>query len=168
MADYKITTKASWSRTVQDLEESLRKWGATAIDVNYPRGARSEKWQQDEIDRTVILQYKLKGRDVSVRMGKQNRAVDNVRVLYICIEAMRMNERRGMSETMESMYLQLAGPVQAKSPWEILNIYPSSPLPIAESAYRYMALKAHLDKGGSQEEMTQLNDAIDKIRKGLV
>lgn len=166
MPDYTLTTKSSWSKTLNELESSLYKWGATEIDVNYPRGARSEKSDQSADERTVILQYMLKGKDVKVEMGRQLRAVDNLRVLYICIESMRMNERRGMSETMESMYLQLASPVQEKSPWEILGIMPDSPIEVAEAVYRTMAIKYHPDKGGNPEMMRLLNSAIERIRKG--
>ncbi len=153
---------------MNELETSLQKWGAVEIDVNYPRGARSERWEQDIEDRTVVLRYKLKGKDVKVEMGNQRRAVDNLRVLYICIESMRMNERRGMSETMESMYLQLAAPIQEKSPWEVLGIFEGSDIEIAEAVYRQMALKYHPDKGGDPEMFKQVNIAIEKIRKGKI
>lgn len=166
---YTIQTKKSWSATMTELGIEFERWGISSREweTNYPRGARLEGMRQSEEDRTVTLKYTKAGKQVVLSMGTQARAVDNLRVLYLAIESMRLNEKRGIGEILESAYLQLAGPVQAKSPWEILNIYPGSPLPIAESAYKYMAMKAHPDKGGTQEQMRELNDAIEKIRKGL-
>jgi curved DNA-binding protein CbpA len=78
-----------------------------------------------------------------------------------------MNEKRGIGKVVESAYLQLAAPKQEKSPWEVLEIYPGSPLIVAEAAYKAMAKKLHPDNGGSDEQMRELNSAIEKIRKGL-
>lgn len=166
MAEYTITTKASWARTLSELEDSLEKWGASEIDVNYPRGARSEKRYQELEDRTVILKYKLKGKSVIVQMGKQGRAVDNLRVLYICIESMRMNERRGMSETMEQMYLQLAAPSGERDPYEVLGIVQGTDLAVAEAVYRTMASKYHPDAGVSADtdKFKEITRAIERIR----
>ena len=101
---------------MQDLEDQMRMWGITQWETNYPRGARSERWQQEEEDRTVKLTYTKNGKTVTLVMGKQNRAVDNLRVLYLAVEAMRLNERRGISDVIESAYLQLAAPTQPIDP----------------------------------------------------
>lgn len=169
MSDYTITTTSGWGKTVSELEESLRKWGATSIDINYPRGARLDSKNQNEMDRTVILRYNLRGKEVIIRMDKQKRAVDNLRVLYICIESMRMNERRGMAEAMESMYLQLAAPQGQRDPYEVLGIMRGTDLAIAEAVYRTMALKYHPDArpSGDADKFKEITDAINKIREEL-
>lgn len=167
MADYRITTKSSWSKTQSELAREFDLWGVHDWDTNYPRGARLEGRSQSEPDRLVNLRYVLRGKTVNLSMGKQDRAVDNLRVLYLCIQDLRMNEKRGLSEIMEQAYLQIAGPSREKSPWEILSIFPGSPLQVAEAAYKAKAIEAHPDRGGSNEVMSELNQAIEKIRKGL-
>lgn len=164
---YKITTQKSWARTMLELSTTFNRWGISPAewDTNYPRGARSEAGDQSVEDRTVTLTYSKNNKKVVLSMNTQDRAVDNLRVLYLAIESMRLNEKRGIGEILESAYLQLAAPVQKKSPWEVLQIYPGSPLAVAEAAYKVAALKAHPDKGGSEELMKELNEAILTIRK---
>lgn len=164
---YSISTKKSWSATMSDLAIEFERWGVTEWDTNYPRGARLEGFNQDEVARTVTLTYTLRGKPITLKMGSQSRAVDNLRVLFLAVEAMRLNEKRGIGEIIEQAYLQLAGPTQERSPWEILGIFPGLPVSVAEAMYKEKAKTAHPDRGGSQEEMRQLNDAIEKIRNGL-
>lgn len=166
---YKITTKKSWSGTMNDLANEFRMWNISSNDwdVNYPKGARLEGFKQSETDRTVILDYKKDDKNIRLVMGAQARAVDNLRVLFLAIESMRLNEKRGIGELLKSAYLQIAGPVRQRNPWEVLAIFPGSPLPIAEAAYKVKAITAHPDSGGSEEQMKELNEAIEKVRKGL-
>src|SRR5256886_16495565 len=125
---YSLTTKKTWHQTMEDLEDEMRRWGIIQWETNYPKGARSEAGSKKEEDRTVKLTYKKNGKTVTLVMGKQNRAVDNLRVLYLAVEAMRLNERRGISDVLESAYLQLAAPIQAIDPYELLEIRPDASL----------------------------------------
>src|SRR4051794_564762 len=133
---YSITTRKTWHQTMQELEDQMRMWDVTQWETNYPKGARSEAWSQAEADRTVKLTYNKNGKTVTLVMGKQARAVDNLRVLYLAVEAMRLNERRGISDVIESAYLQLAAPEAALDPYEVLDIRPGAPLEVAEAAYK--------------------------------
>lgn len=120
-----------------------------------------------EEDRTIKLTYQKEGKTVTLVMGKQSRAVDNLRVLYLAVEAMRLNERRGISDVLESAYLQLAAPPQAFDPYELLEIRPDTSLEVAEAAYRAKVRNVHPDKGGSAEQMKRFNQAIEEIRRKL-
>jgi len=165
MSDYSLTTKKTWHETMQDLEGEMRRWGITQWDTNYPKGARSEAWSQNEEARTVKLTYHKNGKPVTLVMGKQNRAVDNLRVLYLSVEAMRLNEKRGISDVIESAYLQLASPTQAIDPYELLELRPDASLEVAEAVYKAKVRNIHPDRGGSTEQMKSLNRAIEEIRK---
>jgi hypothetical protein len=164
MDTYSLTTKKTWHETMQDLEEQMRRWGITQWETNYPRGARSGAWSQTEADRTVKLTYTKQGKTITLVMGQQHRAVDNLRVLYLAVEAMRLNERRGISELLESAYLQLAAPAQAIDPYELLEIRPDASLEVAEAAYKAKVKTVHPDKGGSELLMKRLNQAIEEIK----
>jgi hypothetical protein len=164
---YLLRTKKTWHETMQELEEQMRLWGIKDWETNYPKGARTEAWIQKEEDRTVKLTYHKNGKTVTLVMGKQNRAVDNLRVLYLAIEAMRLNERRGISDVLESAYLQLAAPTATLDPYELLEIRPDTSLEVAEAAYKAKVRKLHPDKGGSVEQMKHLNQAIEEIRRKL-
>src|SRR5437016_4451048 len=158
---YSLSTKKTWQQTMQELEEQMRLWGVTEWETNYPRGARSEAEQQKEIDRTVKLTYHKHGKSVTLVMGKQNRAVDNLRVLYLAVESMRLNEKRGIGEVLESAYLQLAAPVEIQDPYEVLEIRTDASLEVAEAAYKAKVRRLHPDAGGSHEHMKILNQAIE-------
>lgn len=164
---YTINTKKSWSATNTELQIEFERWGVHDWETNYPRGARLEGMNQSEQDRTVTLRYNKNGKEIRLSMGRQARAVDNLRVLFLAIESMRLNEKRGIGEVLEAAYLQLGGGVIKKSPWEVLEVYPGSPLPVAEAAYKAKALKAHPDvAGGSEEAMKEITEAINLIREG--
>lgn len=121
--------------------------------------------RQTEADRTVILTYTKHSRPITLSMGTQARAVDNMRVLYLAVEAMRLNEKRGLGEVIQEAYLQLAEPEPAIDPYELIGVRPDAPLAIAEAAYKVKVRTAHPDSGGSAEQMKKLNDAIEEIRR---
>ncbi len=148
------------------MDDTMRLWGVINWSTNYPRGARLEGYNQNLEDRNVELTYQKNGKTIKLSMNKQNRAVDNLRVLYLAVEAMRLNEKRGIGEVLESAYRQLASPMQEQTPWEILGILPGSVLMVAEAAYKSKALSYHPDRGGSNEKMQILNKAIQAIREG--
>jgi hypothetical protein len=110
---YTLHTDKSWQATMRELSDTMSKWGIKEWDTNYPKGARLEGMRQTEEDRMVHLTYQKDGRPVNLTMGKQARAVDNLRVLYLAVEAMRLNEKRGLGEVIQEAYLQLAGPIDS-------------------------------------------------------
>lgn len=164
---YTITTRKSWSATQQDLATEFDRWGISDWETNYPKGARLVGDRQSESERTVTIRYVKNSKTVNLSMGSQSRAIDNLRVLYLAIESMRLNEKRGIGEVLESAYLQLSAPPQEKSPWEVLGVVPGTSTDVAEAVYRQMSLKYHPDKqNGDMTMMKLLNNAIEKIRKG--
>lgn len=165
MSSYTVRTDKSWQETMQELDETMSKWGIEEWDINYPRGARLAGMRQTEADRTVILTYTKDSRPITLTMGTQARAVDNLRVLYLAIEAMRLNEKRGLGEVIQEAYLQLAEPDAAIDPYQVIGVRPDVSLKVAEAAYKVKVRTAHPDVGGSAEQMKKLNDAIEVIRK---
>lgn len=160
---YSLTTKKSWSQTQTELGIEFERWGVTEWDTNYPRGARLEGFNQDETSKTVTLRYIKDGKTINLSMGKQARAVDNLRVLYLAIKSIRLNEKRGIGEVVEQAYLQLAGAITF-NPYEVLGVFETAPIEVVEAAYKARVRSAHPDAGGSTQEMTKLNKAIEMIR----
>jgi hypothetical protein len=164
--EYTIRTNKTWAQTTNELEATMRDWGVVDWNTNYPRGARWEGHRdQSAEDRTVTVRYVKDGKTVNLSMGKQKRAAENLRVLYLAIESMRMNDRRGIGDLVQEAYVQIAGPTTKRSPYEVLGIYPGSPLMVAEAAYKAMCLTAHPDRGGSEDQMKELNQAIQQLRE---
>jgi DnaJ-domain-containing protein 1 len=112
-----------------------------------------------------MLKYVKNGRSVTLPMGSQARADDNLRILYLAVEAMRMNDKRGLGEVIQEAYLQLAGPEPTIDPYQLLGIRPDASIEFAEAAWKFLMKTAHPDAGGSEEQVKKLNAAIEQVRK---
>ena len=66
-----------------------------------------------------MLNYVKNGRTVTLPMSSQATAKDNLRVLYLAVDAMRLNEKRGLGGVIQEAYLQLAGPEPTADPYEL-------------------------------------------------
>jgi DnaJ-domain-containing protein 1 len=172
MQDYNLRTNKSWNDTLSELSDTMDKWGIEQWNVIKPRGARltgfvaASSYQSLE-DRTVTLRYTKNGREVALAMGKQNRAVDNLRVLYLAAEAMRLNEKRGIAEVVQQAYAQLQAPEHPviRDPYELLGVRPDAPLDVIEAAFRARMKAVHPDTGGSDQQAKQLTAAIEQLRR---
>jgi hypothetical protein len=164
MKAYKITTQKSWAATHSDLKYTLGLWGVTEWNVTHPKGVYSEAANQSEEDRTVTITFTKDGKRIVYTSKDQSRAVDNLRKIYLGLEAMRMNDRRGLTEMLTKTYLALGAPEQQIDPYQVLGIYNDAPLEVAEAVYKTKVMKAHPDKGGDIATFKKLKTAIEMIR----
>jgi hypothetical protein len=164
MSSYRLTTDKPWHETWRDLAETMRKWRVDRWQVLADRaGRKAETWSQSEGERTVALDFELRGRPVYLEMGRQARAVDNLRVLYLAVEAMRLNEARGISEVVQNAYAQLAAPQRQRDPWELLELRPGASRETIDAVYRSKAKQLHPDAGGDPEEFKALQEAYEAV-----
>lgn len=175
---YSVTTKKTWARILDDIEEQLARWGSvTSWRVDTTLAPRSSTKQNQTLqERTVTLHYTRRGKAYQIAMQRQNRAVDNLLVIWLILEALRLNEARGFAAEIASVYRQefpaLPAPGQtgapaavSTSPYAMLYVQPNAPLAVCEAAYRALIKEAHPDAGGSVEQTQRLNTAIAMIRK---
>jgi hypothetical protein len=174
MPRYRLTTEKTWDQTLDDLVDTFRKWpGITHWTVDPLRPKRAINQYHNEQERRVTLRYTLAGREIVLTMDRQARAHDNLRVLYLAVEAMRLNEQRGIAEVVASAYAQLPGPKDLTprsapaivDPYAALGVDRSYPLDVIESIWKARLRAEHPDRGGSQENAAKLNAAMDAIRK---
>jgi DnaJ-domain-containing protein 1 len=139
----------------------------------------STKQNQTPQERQVVLHYTRKGKSYQIAMGRQARAVDNLLVVWLILEALRLNEARGFAAEIAAVYRQefpalpAAGQSGAPSttapaasdPYRVLFVRQDAPLAVCEAAYRALIKEAHPDTGGSVEKAQRLNVAIAAIRK---
>lgn len=123
--------------------------------------------QQSRIDDPgVAVYFTLKGRPMVFACDKWDQIKDNMRAIQKTIEALRGIERWGSGEMMQQAFTGfMALPPAEKEWWTILAVDRSMPLDIVEMSYKRLAMKAHPDNGGSHEEMSKLNAAIEKARR---
>lgn len=159
-AAYKVHNPPTVHQTEQELHWCLEKWGVRdySVDYNVPR-AKFGNRLLSRPERAVTVRWIPPGSrsEIVVSSDDQDSIAANLRKLYLGIEAMRLNERRGLTDVMRSAYMQLPAP--AAGHWAVLGVAPGSSLEEIERAYRQVAQVAHPDRGGSDEEMAALNQA---------
>ena len=156
---YKLTTPIPWRETREALTETMRLWGVDDWNLIKEKDERGRELPG------VTLRYVLRDREVRLMMAKQARAQDNLRVLYLSVEAMRKNELRGLGEVLADAYKQLSAPNGARSqlPEEVLGVRADAPPEVVEAAYRALAKVRHPDMGGSNAAMAELTAARDAL-----
>lgn len=159
MPKYHLSTSKTWAATIKDLDETFRKWGINRWSVEPTRQPKASERQ------AVTLRYWRNNGEVVLPMGKQWKAVDNLRVLYLAVEAMRMNELRGISDVVASAYAQLPVPKEANDPYAVLRVDPAWSLAEIEGVWKARLKSNHPDRGGSTEMTAKLNAAMEEIRR---
>lgn len=121
---YTLTTDKTWAQTEAELKTCLKRWGAKEYsvargspkpnqqppgmksvgDTPAPRGTETP----EEATVTLVIRWAEPTRpDLTLCYNQQRRAVDNIRVLYLACEALRLNELRGIDDLLREAYLQL-------------------------------------------------------------
>lgn len=162
MVSYRMDTTKTEAASRREIAEEFRKWNpryGTPVVETYdfppPQEVGSAK---------ATVRFVLRGVSIVVECSSQGYYQDNLRCCFYAVHSMRMNEVRGIADTMQKAYLQLAAPSHV-DPWEVLGVRPDAEIEIIDAAYKARAKKIHPDHGGSAEAMKALNDAYDRIKK---
>jgi hypothetical protein len=165
---YTLRTEKSWAETERELRTMFRKWNVEHYEIlSSLRGVQAARWNQrpEEAEVAINFIHPVTGAQIPVTSRNQDRAVDNFRVCYLALEAIRMNEVRGIADVVREVYLSLPAPARERDPYEVLGIRSGEPIEIAEAAYRAKAKLLHPDTGGTADAMAELNKAIEKVRQ---
>ena len=156
---YTMNTDKTWAETRHDLEETMRLWEVRDWNIiSEDRGSGDRA--------PVTVRFVLaSGEEIRLTMADHWRSVDNLRVLYLGIHAMRLNEVRGIGSIMKEAYLQLAAPATTIDPYAVLGVSSELPIEDIEAVYKSKARRMHSDHGGSDEQMRDLNEAIELVRQ---
>ena len=161
-------TDKTWSQLEQLLADCFDKWGVREWEARSAgRMLRTAKYsEQDETTRAATVEWRPRGAadTITLTLSEQARAVDNLAVLVIGIDQMRLNEKRGLTNVMQQAYLQLAAPPRERDPYEVLGVRRDSPREVLEASYKALAKSRHPDAGGSDEAMAELNAAYERIK----
>lgn len=132
------------------------------VEANVPLNRASSR-TLSQVERAVTVVYQKAGREIVLSLDTQPRPVDNLRALYLCLDAMRLIDARGLGDTAQSAYLQLAAPATERDPYEVLGLRPGADPVLIKAAYAAKAKQAHPDAGGSDEAMAERNSARDRL-----
>lgn len=122
--------------------------------------------QKEPEDPGVAIYFEWKGRPMAFACDRWDRVKDNVQAVRKTIEALRGLDRWGTGEMVDAAFRGF----EALPPpnWRgDLGLETDATLEDADRAYRGLARSAHPDAGGSVEDMSRLNLAIDRARREL-
>lgn len=112
----------------------------------------------------ATVRFELRSQAVVVSCSSQPTYRQNLRCVGFAVEAMRMNEKRGIADTLAKAYLMLEAPAAKRDPYEVLGVRPDADLADINAIYRSKAKRLHPEAGGSAEAMTELNEAWEEIK----
>lgn len=151
--EYELNTKKNWLETRNDIMVEMRRWGISDYLIE-KAGATGAK-----------VTYIKDGKTIDLVMDRQAASKDNLRVLFLAIQALRLNEVRGISDVVASAYMQLPEPLRVKDPYDVLGLPRGTAPAVCEAQFRELAKKLHPDVGGDPVRFKELNDAIEQIRE---
>jgi hypothetical protein len=151
--------------------EQLRLLGASypvlSSNVHLRRDGLPYANQPEPDDSGVAVYFVWRGRQYCLACDVWKKVKDNLRAIGLTVEAIRSIERWGAETMLEAAFNGfLALPIPEDLDWwGILGVRRDEPLEQVENKYRSLALRAHPDRGGSQEQMARLNRAIEQARR---
>lgn len=98
-------------------------------------------------------------------IDRYDKVADNLAAVAATLEAMRAIERHGGAAILDRAFTGFTAlpPPRADRPWwEVLGLDPSASKDEIRAAYRRLVSTVHEAKGGSQEQMAELNVARDR------
>lgn len=163
---YYLTTPIPCSETERDIDICMQRWRARDWGYDYNvQTRRRDNMALSLAERAVTLWWvAVDESNVRLVMDAQVRPRDNLRVLYLAVDSMRLNEKRGIDPAvMRSAYLQLTS--GDDNPYAVLGVQPGAEEEDVQEAYREAARKSHPDTpNGSEAEMAKVNRALVAIR----
>jgi len=155
------------------LMDELRRMGARlpVLSTNVPlrRDGLPYAVQKEPDDPGVAVYFEWKGRQMAFACDRWDRVRDNVQAVRHTIAALRGLDRWGTGDMVEAAFRgfeALPPPDASDRQWrDVLNLTSMDGLQEAEASYRHLATERHPDRGGSTEQMAELNAAIRQARK---
>lgn len=163
---YRLDVDKTWSETYRELAHCFSMWGVRhwSAEANVPN-TRTNSRSLSTSERAVTVQFERNDRTVLLSLDTQISPAMNLRAIYLCLDDMRLIEKRGLSDVAQSAYLQLAAPEPS---WTtLLGVPATATREGIEAAYRLKAHEKHPDRGGSDSEMAALNAARVEALKSV-
>jgi len=162
-------SRKTWSQERDLLADVFRKWGVSQWEVTCEFwGQKAVNWSQTKPQRAVYIKFAHPdGQVIQLKMDTESRALDNIQQMRLGLAEMYGIWRRGLENMVRTAYMQLSAPEAFRDPYEVLGVRSDTNIADIESMYLIKAKRAHPDMGGSDEQMKELNLAIERIRSEL-
>ena len=159
-----------WVTCRDRLLETIAKWQkqyrAKDVAIECPAAPRYNTSFGNRADRAVSVTFTA-GQHINrtVTVDRFERPVDNLWALAIGLDAVRLNELRGLDDVARQVYQALPAPTRQRDPWEVLGLRPDADLDAIEAVYRTKAKRLHPDAGGSAEAFKELQEAYEQVKR---
>lgn len=151
-------------RLLDTIAKWQKKWKAEGVSIECPAAPRYTAHFGNPADRAVSVTFTA-GKHINrtVTIDRFERPVDNLWALAIGLDAVRLNELRGLDDVARQVYQALPAP-RKRDPWEVLGLRPDADLDAIEAVYKTKAKRLHPDVGGSVEAFRELQEAYEAVR----
>lgn len=120
-------------------------------------------------DPGVAVFFRRKGKDLAFACDRWQAVEENMRAIADAIECIRMIERRGTGEMVDAAFDGFAALPAARTAvrkwWDVFGCQAHTPSDKVRERFRNLVLKHHPDRGGTGEEMAELNAAWEEFRR---
>lgn len=123
---------------------------------------RSGEREPDDPGAAVYWRKGMKGQMRCMAIDRYTTVADNLAAIAATLEAMRAIERHGGAEILDRTFTGFAAlPEKAggRAWWDVLEVPSEANRETVESAFRRLARERHPDRGGSEAQMAELNEA---------
>lgn len=160
-----------WVDSKKRLFSTIAKWQGLYgyqqprdVELNCPAAPRYNARFASPEDRAVSVTFSA-GKHINrtITIDRFERPVDNLWALAIGLDAIRLNEERGLDDVAVQMYQALPAPRQ-RDPWEVLGLRSDADMDAIEAVYRAKAKRLHPDAGGSIEAFRELQEAYEAVK----
>jgi hypothetical protein len=158
-----------WVTCRERLLETIAKWQkrpkAVGVAIECPAAPRYSTRFTDAADRAVSVTFSAGEHvDRTVTVSRFVRPVDNLWALALGLDAVRLNELRGLDDVARQVYQALPAP-RTRDPWEVLGLRPDADPEAIEAVYRSKARRAHPDTGGDAAAFRELQAAYEEVKR---
>lgn len=169
----------NWNESMAALRTLFSRWGVSAWAVSCPmqptssaKPSRSpwvwarEFGQPHESQVTVTFTHPS-GAERTVTVSRFGYPQDNLWAIAIGLDAIRLNEKRGLDDVYREFYGALPPPSTERpkrDPWEVLGLLPTNDPDMIAAAYRARAKRLHPDHGGDPEAFKELHSAYEAVK----
>ena len=152
-------------RLMDTISKWQKRWPARDVVIDCPARARYSTAFANKADRAVSVTFSAGPHvDRTVTVDRFERPVDNLWALAIGLDAVRLNELRGLDDVARQVYMMLPAPKTVRDPWEVLGLRSDAEPETIDAVYRSLAKRRHPDAGGSEEAMAELNAAWERVK----
>ena len=168
------TRKKSWKELMASIRATFRKWGVTGYQIEPAQPPRARNHYHTYGERRVRVRFRVGAKPIDLACDSETVAHDNLALLALALESLRINEVRRIDGLMVTAYRQIdplpipkaAAPTLDESdPYAVLGVEQRYPLAVIEAIWKARLRVEHPDAGGSSAMATKLNAAMADIRQ---